>query len=323
MPDDDFTQMPMFEPPASEEASAGPSMPAPALNRYSSLDEAIVVYLEALQNRGASHYTVAAFRSDLGLLAGWAGPGRAISALGTAELNRFLSWMLEDRGVPCSPKTYQRRVTALKHFFAFLRAEEALDRDPALALIHKAARGALPEVLNGAEVERLLAATQRLADDPRQPDARPNLLVLLLLETGMKKGEIMNLALTDIQREDLDGPRLWIRYEKASMRHKERHVPLSSTLMRALDAYLLRYKPRHRLFECTARNLEYVLRDLAALAGLPPRKLSFESLRWTAAVRDFASGMEEEALRLKLGLSRVSWRDTIHRLAELRGRMGG
>jgi hypothetical protein len=39
-------------------------------------------------------------------------------------------------------------------------------------------------------------------------------------------------------------------------------------------------------------------------------QVGFETLRWTCAVRDFRNGMPEEQLRQKLGLSKISWRET-------------
>jgi integrase/recombinase XerD len=77
------------------------------------------------------------------------------------------------------------------------------------------------------------------------------------------------------------------------------------------------YEPQSNLFECTARNLEYVLDACSKRGGLPPRLLSFETLRWTCAARDFKQGMDTDALRRKLGLSRITWADTVEKLKRL------
>ena len=44
------------------------------------------------------------------------------------------------------------------------------------------------------------------------------------------------------------------------------------------------------------------------------KSVSFEGLRWTAAVRDYRTGMPAERLRLKMGLSEISWRETLERI---------
>ncbi|MCA9913292.1 MAG: hypothetical protein KC496_08075 [Anaerolineae bacterium] len=48
-----------------------------------------------------------------------------------------------------------------------------------------------------------------------------------------------------------------------------------------------------------------------------PFKLSFEGMRWTMAVRDWRSGMEEETIREKMGLSATSWYETSNKIRRL------
>jgi integrase/recombinase XerD len=47
--------------------------------------------------------------------------------------------------------------------------------------------------------------------------------------------------------------------------------------------------------------------------------ISFEMLRWTCAVRDYKAGMKPKKLRQKLGLSKVTWRQTSQKIAKLAG----
>ena len=107
-----------------------------------------------------------------------------------------------------------------------------------------------------------------------------------------------------------------IRYKDPRMHHKERRLALTPDLLPVLDRYLSIYQPRQNLFECTARNLEYVLRDAAHLAGLKDG-VSFEMLRWTCAVRDFQAGMDPTRLRKKMGLSQITWHETFDKLQKL------
>ncbi len=102
------------------------------------------------------------------------------------------------------------------------------------------------------------------------------------------------------------------------MTYKERRVLFSQELLPVLDQYLERYQPQENLFECTPRNLEYVLSDLSDMAALPIQ-VSFEMLRWTSAVRDYRDGMDHDALRIKLGLSKITWRETSEKLSKLAG----
>jgi integrase/recombinase XerD len=87
-----------------------------------------------------------------------------------------------------------------------------------------------------------------------------------------------------------------------------------------LNQYLEQYKPEHYLFECTPRNLEYILDEVGQKAGITRLQVGFEALRWTCAVRDFRMGTPEERLRQKLGLSKISWRETREKIFQLTGR---
>jgi len=111
------------------------------------------------------------------------------------------------------------------------------------------------------------------ADQPRQllsapkPDPRPPLLVSLLLTTGINKSECMAIRLDDIDLAHPDQPFVVIRYDDPRRWHKERKLRLPPDFPNTYNAYVEHYQPRERLFECTARNLEYVLADVARLAG--------------------------------------------------------
>ncbi|MGB5057385.1 MAG: hypothetical protein WBO48_01775, partial [Candidatus Promineifilaceae bacterium] len=71
------------------------------------------------------------------------------------------------------------------------------------------------------------------------------------------------------------------------------------------------------IFTCTPRNLEYILRDVGDEAGLERGLLSFENLRWCAALRDWRNKEEADDIRQKLGLSKITWRDTKAKLEKL------
>ena len=161
-----------------------------------------------------------------------------------------------------------------------------------------------------------MLVTTRSLRHGAKPDARPHLLTTLLLHTGIKKGECMSIVLNHIDLADPAQPVLWIRYANPRRRHKERRLSLPAEWPTLLAEYQAQYSPQERLFPCTARNLEYVLTDVAEQAQLKDG-LSFEMLRWTCAVRDYQAGMSRDRLRQKMGLSKISWRETGPKIARL------
>jgi site-specific recombinase XerD len=140
------------------------------LTRHSTLDEAVLPFLEHLRQEGRSQHTIKAFASDL-RLAEFFGAGMALNDFTTTKLSRFMAWIETGRGVPCSRKTYARRVTTLKVFFKHLKETDVLPFDPADALLQRSGAAPLQPALTDEQVDRLLEQTAllRLADDP---DAR-------------------------------------------------------------------------------------------------------------------------------------------------------
>jgi len=286
------------------------------LTPHTSLAAALSPFQNHMIRQGFSDNTIKAFLSDLRLLARYAGLATAIDQIGTKTLNDFLAWMLHKRGKPCSPKTYARRVTTLKVFFGWLAENEILPTDPAAPVIQQSVSAPLPDILFDDQVQQLLQTTRHLMSSEK-PDARPHLLVSLLLQTGIKKGECMAIEPRHIDTSNPENAAVFIRYDHPRYRHKERKLKLPADWVSTLQQYQAQYQPQERLFECTARNLEYVLDDVAQQAGLAA--LSFEMLRWTSAVRDYKAGMEPDQLREKMGLSKISWLETSKKLAILAG----
>ena len=307
-------QMPLFPQRGAKGQYGPPVTQIKSVRAESSLASAASAYYDHMVRQGFSEHTIKAFAGDLRLVQKYFGPNMAINKIGTRNLNDFLTWLLHYRGVPCSPKSYARRVTTLKSFFGWLTSTKILLQDPAAPIVHARAKAPLPQYLNDDQVEKLLCGAEQKLSEPKA-DPRPYLLAHLILQTGMKKSECVGIALRDIDRSGKE-PSVLIRYSNPRMQHKERRLTFAAELLPVLDQYLEKYQPKEYLFECTPRNLEYVLADISELAGLPDQ-VSFEMLRWTSAVRDYRDGMDHEHLRKKLGLSKITWRETSEKLAKI------
>jgi integrase/recombinase XerD len=273
---------------------------------------------EHMQHEGFSQNTIKAFMSDLNILSQYVGAGQAVGEIGVKDLNNFLDWLQHGRGVPCNAKSLARRLTTLKVFFGWLTEADVLEIDPAAPVAHKPVSTPLPQTLTEDELERVLEVTMALRhpEEGRRADARPHLLVTLLLQTGIKKAECMNIVLNHLDFSDPNAPAVWIRYQDPRRRHKERKLRLKTEWPAVFEEYKEQYKVEDALFPCTARNLEYVLADIAQAADLK-NGLSFEMLRWTSAVRDYRAKMAAERQRQKMGLSKASWREVKVKLARL------
>jgi integrase/recombinase XerD len=281
------------------------------------LEPAINAWEIYLEDQGRSIHTIKAFSADVRLLASYLPPDYSIGSISTTDLNQFLEWMQNGRGVPCSPKTLARRITSLKAFFRWLHEYGVILIDPAEKVVQRSVISPLPEVLSQDEIELVtdVALNHRFAE---QPDARYYTLLSLLLQTGVKKGECLGINLNHIDLEASHGPQLFVRYANPKYRYKERKIDLTSEWVEAFHEYQSQYEIVDQLFPWSPRRLEYLLEDLSDEAGLE-KHLSFDMCRWTSALNDWNSGFEREKIRQKLGISKIQWREVRMKLQKLSG----
>jgi integrase/recombinase XerD len=251
------------------------------------------------------------------LLASYLPPDRPLGAITTNELNNFLDWMQKQRGVPCSPKTLARRITSIKAFFRWLTHFGVILVDPAEKVLQQTVISPLPVVLTQDEAQSVLDVATRHRH-ALQPDARYLTLLLLLLETGIKKSECLALSPNHIDLDAPGAPYIFVRYASPQHRYKERKIALSEDWIQVYDEYKRQYSPIDRIFPWSQRRLEYLLEDLGEEAGLS-KHLSFEMCRWTCALNDLQSGMESNKVRQKMGLSKIQWREVKLKLQKLAG----
>jgi integrase/recombinase XerD len=281
-----------------------------------SLSTAVGIWEKTLADSGSARNTVSAFTADLRLLQRFLGGGRSLAEISTQDLQEFLRWMETGRGVACSPKTYSRRVTSIKSFFRHAQEAGARIDDPAAAILQRVVQSPLPEILTGEEARKVLETAQAMRSaDGGDPDERPFVLVSLLLQTGIKKGECIGLRTNHVEAEAAE-PFIFIRYGNPSQRFKERKIAVSRDWIEAYRRYLRRYASGDRVFPWSPRRLEYLLEEIGREAGLA-KHLSFDMCRWTCAVMDRRRGMEGDEVRQKMGLSRMQWREVGNKLERL------
>lgn len=285
------------------------------LTDLSPLREALVPFQAYLRREGKTDNTIINFSSDFRLMTEFLTDSIPLGRITTENLNQFLRWLEFGRGVPCSRKSYARRVTTLKVFFKWLKEDRVRRDDPALPILQRSGSAPLQHIIKPDEIEHLLnyAYTLRTAE---KPDARPEMLIRLLLDTAIKKSEAMRLTPADIDRSNPYKPVLIVRRQGQKDLYKARLIDLQPDWLEVFDDYLCQYVPPNTLFTCTARNLEYVLTDTAKAAGIESR-ISFEILRWTSAVMSYRTGIDLETLREKMGLSKISWRETSDKIIKL------
>ena len=273
-----------------------------------------------LHDQGRTNNTLKAFSADLSLLADFLPPDKPLGQITTKDLEDFLDWLQNDRNVPCSPKTLSRRITSIKSFFRWLTVNGVLSHNPAEKIVQKTVVSPLPEVLTAAEQEKVLDAAEAMRT-AANPDLRPYVLLRLLLETGLKKGECLHLMTNHVELEGPEAPRIFVRYSSPRYRYKERNIPVSPEWAEAYREYIQHYDIKNQVFPWSQRRLEYLLEDVGNAAGLD-KHLSFDMCRWTSALNDLTAGIDADKIRQKLGICKIQWREVYAKLQSLAKELG-
>ena len=290
------------------------------ITEHTLLPPAIQAWKIYLHDQGRTNNTLKAFSADLSLLADFLPPDKPLGQISTKDLEDFLDWLQNDRNVPCSPKTLSRRITSIKSFFRWLTVNGVLSHNPAEKIVQKTVVSPLPEVLTAAEQEKVLDAAEAMRT-AANPDLRPYVLLRLLLETGLKKGECLHLMTNHVELEGPEAPRIFVRYSSPRYRYKERNIPVSPEWAEAYREYIQHYDIKNQVFPWSQRRLEYLLEDVGNAAGLD-KHLSFDMCRWTSALNDLITGIDTDKIRQKLGISKIQWREVYAKLHSLAKELG-
>ncbi|WP_376795840.1 tyrosine-type recombinase/integrase [Thermogemmatispora sp.] len=283
------------------------------LTEQSSLAACALPYQQELKLRGKSNYTVTCFLSDLKMFTEFMGPETPVGRITKEDL---VDWLMKlkfgNKDHTPAPKTMARRVTFLKNFFSWLAREGVIREDPSASLILERPLPPLPELLFDEEIERLLKAA---ADD-----VRCLCLIYLTLHAGLKKEEIMILKPEHIDLSNPQQPLVSVHFPPSTgKQHRERSLALPPEFTEIVREYLRKYQHQsgETLFNCTDRNLNYILARAVKAAGIKKR-VTLQLLRDTFAVRQLRAGVSFETLRERLGLSDEAWlesREKYRRLA--------
>jgi integrase/recombinase XerD len=284
-----------------------PVAPAPAVAgagaRFQSLVLDFLSYLEL--ERGLSRNTLNAYRTDLFQYGEYLA-AHDLDALKArpADVADFLAELATGEGgrPPCSASTIHRKAACLRSFYKHLRRDELIGDDPTAALSAPRRSKKLPQVLNYAEVQKLLAAPR--GSEPTT--LRDRALLEVMYACGLRASETIGLDLADIDmREGFLRAR-----GKGS---KERLVPLGRQAIAAINGYLRGGRPklvgeRHepKLFvnfrggPLTRQGLYKIVQRHARDAGLGGR-MSPHTLRHSFATHLLAGGCDLRAVQEMLG----------------------
>lgn len=189
-------------------------------------------FLEHLQANGCSPHTVRSYRCDLGRLRDYLDGGQAsVSALRPETLATFLNSPFARTGPTGKvrgPGAVNRERIVLRSFGRWLWQAGHLRSNPAAGLRARALPQSPPRVLSPDDEKRLLDA---LRGSSAPLAFRDRVMVEVLLATGMRASELVNLQVPDV---DLAARTAWLTAKGGA--RQARH--LRRTVVSLLKCYL-------------------------------------------------------------------------------------
>ncbi len=186
---------------------------------------------------GLAANTLAAYRRDLAAFAAWienpaASGWPAPVALAQAETAHIEAWFAA-RHEESRPTTANRRLAALRRFYAWALREHRSPRDPCLTLVAAKQPPRLPKTLSEAQVEALLKAPD--LDTPR--GLRDRAMLETLYATGLRVSELVDLHALNVS---LNEGVVRVVQGKGG---KDRLVPLGAEAAHWIERYLREARP--------------------------------------------------------------------------------
>lgn len=246
--------------------------------------EAIFLFLKFLKKIGKAH----------------------LESISRDDLSAFIE-QEQDRGL--KPTSVSTRLRALNAFLGFLIERDVIHPDVLKRRMRIKIPDALPRAIDPKDIKRLLSVIT---------DRRDRAMILILLRTGMRIGEVLNTTVGDLNLKERR-----IEIFEAQKNAVGRVVYLSDDARAALKkwlkkkdpekAYLFYGRGRDSLCYEAARTMfmKYLLR-----AGLSHKGYTLHCLRHTYASELLNAGMRLECLQQLLGHSSIEMTRRYARLTD-------
>lgn len=230
-----------------------------------------------------------------------------IRRIDTSDIFDFLSYLSNERAVNpdsaapdygISPSSRARKLSAIKSFYKYLTVRtKQLEENPVADLEYPKLRKSLPKYLTLEQSSSLLQAVSG------QNEKRDYAILMLFLNCGIRRSELVGLNLTDVYDD---------RVRVVGKGNKERFVYFGSACRKAIDAYLVERNERiltdnRALFGSRNGNrisveaVHRLVKKALLKAGLDATQFSAHKLRHTAATMMLSGGVDVKTVQEVLG----------------------
>ena len=261
-----------------------------------------------LQKEQKHANTIRSYINDVSQFMKWIsltlGDGFEIGDITRGEILDYRSFLLTRK---ISPTSVNRRITALRQFFATCSTEDILMKNPAEAVSGIPNTPQMPPVLTRKDALLLIRTAEQ------STHVLESSVILLLLHTGLRSSEICHATIGDLQLTPRMG-RLFIRGVRG---RTVRFVYLSTRTQVALRKFckrngitvLMKKRRGEPLFTqtngsvLTQQSIDHIVKRVGKNAGIPDVTPSL--LRNTYAVQSLLQGESPDSVARSMGVSSV------------------
>ncbi len=259
------------------------------------------LFIEDLRSKGRSESTIIAYAKDIEQLLNYFSK-MAINSLDKVSIEDLEGYRQNLQDNNYTLKSISRKINSTRTFFRYLLDHSFILDNISEKLAHPRFETKPPRVLSEMEYRALR--------DVSRVDVRLYSIVEVLLQTGIRIGELAGLSVEDI-RQSKDG-KIDFLYIKQAGSHPARKVPINKSAKKAIDDYLL-VRPETEedtLFvtkngrPLLVRNIRTTIDKAFEKAGIKNAKVN--DLRNTFIAHHLANGVALPTVSKLVGHKRIS-----------------
>jgi len=285
-------QLPIFKQKSFGKVVATQLVEPVAPTGESSVMKTLPAFLAYLRSSGYSESTTEKYFADVKKFAVFIRE-KQIGEVTAHDVEQWISEMVSPKGESLDRKTVNRKVSAIINYFSWLVGLEVIQVNPTEGIQNRRIQSKLPDYLYENEIQTLYQEASR--------DPRTYLIVLLLLETGMKSSELFTIKTSDVDISDPYAPELWIKHTGKGVK-KDRKVALPQRFLPVYQEYIAQYNVSDILFPYTDRFVQWLFANLKKQTRID-KELTPKTLRHTHVVRAYRRGEDPDRIFERIGLA--------------------
>ncbi len=200
-------------------------------------------FIEDLEKRGKSKFTIIAYKKDLEQFIGFlvAKNISDVKEVKKEDISEFINKLITEN---YTKKSASRKLNSIRTFFRFLKTNDVINVNPSLEVSHPKYTQNAPRILTKLEYRGLR--------DFAKEDVRTYAMIELLLQTGVRIGELADIRLSEISDDTL--------------KITGRSIPLNKAVKKAIDDYIkIRQKTENDHLFVTKTGRPLLIRNIRTI----------------------------------------------------------